>query len=157
VDSGFVGESLLQRRANHKLRCDVCERRCLLGEGAFSWCRTRQHRDGHLVTLIYGAVSSLQVNPTEKKPFNHFYPGSGTLTAGSWSCNFGCPWCQNWEISRVPPLEAGVYLPPEQFVDLTEQYRCQGTSISFNEPTLSLEWGWACFVGRASADSTIPT
>jgi len=85
------------------------------------------------------------VNPIEKKPFYHFYPGSLTLTAGSWSCNFGCPWCQNWDISKTPPSGQGQYLPPEQFVDETESHGCQGTSISFNEPTLSLEWSLEVF------------
>ena len=103
MNSRFVRESLLQERTNGKVRCNVCERRCLLVTDGFGWCRTRQNRGGKLVTLIYGAVSSLAVNPIEKKPFYHFYPGSLTLTAGSWSCNFGCPWCQNWDLSKVPP------------------------------------------------------
>ena len=144
MDSRFVRESLLQERINGKVRCNVCERRCLLVTGGFGWCRTRQNRGGKLVTLIYGAVSSLAVNPIEKKPFYHFYPGSLTLTAGSWSCNFGCPWCQNWDISKVPP-GTGEYVSREQFVSRTENYGCQGTSISFNEPTLSLEWSLDVF------------
>lgn len=144
MDAKFVRESLLQERTNHKIRCDVCERRCLLGEGAYGWCRTRQHSGGRLLTLIYGAVSSVAVNPIEKKPFNHFYPGSRTLTAGSWSCNFGCPWCQNWQIAHVAP-QNGMYVSPQEFVDLTEKYLCQGTSISFNEPALSLEWSLDVF------------
>jgi pyruvate formate lyase activating enzyme len=63
---------------------------------------------------------------------------------GSWSCNFGCPWCQNWDISKTPPGQ-GEYLAPERFVELTECKNCQGTSISFNEPTLSLEWSLDVF------------
>jgi pyruvate formate lyase activating enzyme len=109
------------------------------------WCRTRENRGGKLMTLIYGAVSSLAVNPIEKKPFYHFYPGSLTLTAGSWSCNFGCPWCQNWDISKMPPPGSGEYVSPERFVEITESTGCQGTSISFNEPTLSLEWSLDVF------------
>jgi pyruvate formate lyase activating enzyme len=97
------------------------------------------------VTLSYGAASSLAVNPVEKKPFYHFYPGSLTLTVGSWSCNFGCPWCQNWDISKTPPPGRGDYLSPERLVELTERKGCQGTSISFNEPTLSLEWSLDVF------------
>ncbi len=99
----FVRESLLQQREGNKIPCSVCERRCLLGAGAFGWCRTRQNRGGRLVTLIYGCVSSLSANPIKKKPFYHFHPGSFALTAGSWSCNFGCPWCHNWEISMTAP------------------------------------------------------
>jgi len=141
----FIHASLLQEELNGKIRCNVCERRCVIVPGGLGWCRTRENRDGKLVTLIYGAVSSLAVNPIEKKPFYHFYPGSLTLTAGSWSCNFGCPWCQNWDISKTPPSGRGQYISPEQFVDETERHGCQGTSISFNEPTLSLEWSLEVF------------
>lgn len=136
----FVRPSLLQERIGTKTRCNVCERRCLVVNGGWGWCRTRQNRDGTLVTVIYGAVSSIAVNPIEKKPFYHFYPGSQTLTMGSWSCNFGCPWCQNWGISKSSPPAESDYISPERFVELAEEFRCQGTSISFNEPTLSLEW-----------------
>jgi pyruvate formate lyase activating enzyme len=84
-------------------------------------------------------------NPVEKKPFYHFYPGTCALTTGSWSCNFGCPWCQNDGISKVAPPLSGQYVSPEQFIELTECNHCQGTSISFNEPTLSLEWSLEVF------------
>jgi len=141
----FFRESLLYDRVDTKIRCNVCERRCLLPPGGFGWCRVRQHRDGKLLTLIYGAVSSLAANPIEKKPFYHFHPGTFALTAGSWSCNFGCPWCQNWDISKVRPPASGRYVSPEHFVQLTTEASCQGTSISFNEPTLSLEWSLDVF------------
>lgn len=67
------------------------------------------------------------------------------MTAGSWSCNFGCPWCQNWSISKSPPPARSEVVSPERFVSLTEEHGCQGTSISFNEPTLSLEWSLDVF------------
>jgi len=116
----------------------------MLGEGQQGWCRTRENHEGQLVTLIYGNVSSLSANPIEKKPLFHFYPGSVALTAGSWSCNFDCPWCQNWEISKSPP-QGGRFMSPKEFVAETVRRRCQGTSISFNEPTLSLEWSLEVF------------
>jgi pyruvate formate lyase activating enzyme len=85
-------------------------------------------------------VSSLAANPIEKKPFYHFHPGTRALTAGSWSCNFGCPWCQNWDIAKSPPPSHGDHVSPQRFIDLVPKNGCRGTSISFNEPTLSLEW-----------------
>ncbi len=127
------------------IRCNVCERRCTVVPKGSGWCRTRQIREGRLVTLVYGAVSSLAANPIEKKPFFHFHPGTFALTAGSWSCNFLCPWCQNWSISKVPPPARGDFIRPERFVELIEDEGCQGTSISFNEPTLSLEWSLDVF------------
>ncbi len=156
MESQFIRESLLQEKVGRKVRCNVCERRCLLVDGGTGWCRARQNRGGRLVTLIYGNLSSLAPNPIEKKPFYHFYPGSQTLTAGSWGCNFGCPWCQNYTISKVPPPGQSEYLSPEWFVALTAKTGCQGTSISFNEPTLSLEWSLDAFAWRAPAAITTP-
>jgi pyruvate formate lyase activating enzyme len=118
----WVRRSLLQEKQDSKIRCNVCERRCLLTRGGLGWCRTRQNRDGTLVTLIYGLVSSLSANPIEKKPFYHFHPGTRALTAGSWSCNFGCPWCQNWDISKAAPPYKGEYISPERFLELVEKF-----------------------------------
>jgi len=143
VDSqkaSFVRQAALQENAGRKVRCNVCERRCLLVDGGLGWCRTRQNRDGQLLTLIYGAASSLAANPVEKKPFYHFWPGTGAFTAGSWSCNFGCPWCQNSGISMRTAPSRGEFISPEAFVAMAGEAGCSGTSISFNEPTLSLEW-----------------
>lgn len=158
MKSPFVRPGLLQERLNGKVRCHICERRCTLIPGGLGWCRTRENQDGQLVTLIYGAVSSLSANPIEKKPLYHFFPGTYALTAGSWSCNFGCPWCQNWDISKTsPPLypssrikppgteDRGQFISPEQFIRLTETAGCAGTSVSFNEPTLSFEWSLDVF------------
>jgi pyruvate formate lyase activating enzyme len=149
VYSPFIHEARLQEPAAGKVRCLTCERRCVLADGQTGWCRTRQNRGGTIYTLIYGLVSSLSCNPIEKKPLHHFYPGSVALTVGSLSCNFDCPWCQNWHISKRPPdgrsPSGGEFIPPEEFVARARRYGCQGTSISFNEPTLSLEWALDVF------------
>lgn len=100
---------------------------------------------GVIYMLSYGAVSSVSANPIEKKPLYHFHPGTYALTAGSWGCNFGCPWCQNWEISKQRPPLAGPFTSPDAFVDEARRQGCRGTSISFNEPTLSLEWSLEVF------------
>ena len=141
----LVRLALLQERDGRYVVCLTCERRCRLVEDGTGWCRTRQNVGGRLHTLTYGAISSISANPIEKKPFYHFHPGTYALTCGSWGCNFGCPWCQNWEISKEPPPTAGPFTPPEAFVDEVRSLDCQGTSISFNEPTLSLEWSLEVF------------
>jgi pyruvate formate lyase activating enzyme len=138
-------EAMLQAAEGTRVRCLVCERRCRIVDGGLGWCRTRANRGGRLFTLIYGALSSVAINPIEKKPFFHFHPGTLTLTAGSWSCNFGCPWCQNWPISKSAHPAEGEFVSPEEFVYSAESQGCQGTSISFNEPTLSLEWSLEVF------------
>jgi len=144
MGSPFVHKAQLQEPTGGKVRCLTCERRCLLADEGIGWCRTRQNREGTLHTLIYGLISSLSCNPIEKKPLYHFYPGSVALTAGSYSCNFACPWCQNHHISKAAPGR-GRYVVPEDFVLQTAALGCQGTSISFNEPTLSLEWSLDVF------------
>mgnify|MGYP005843465773 CR=1 FL=1 len=145
MESPFVREAILYEPVNGKIRCLTCQRRCVIPTGGRGWCRTRENRNGRLVMLIYGAASSIAANPIEKKPFFHFHPGTFALTVGSWSCNFGCPWCQNWHISKQPPPEVGNFLSPQRMLEITQAYHCQGTSISFNEPTLSLEWSLEVF------------
>jgi pyruvate formate lyase activating enzyme len=176
VRSLFICEALLKERTDAKVRCLTCQRRCELAEGQVGWCRTRQNWDGTLYALNYGLISSISANPIEKKPLFHFYPGSLALTAGSFSCNFGCPWCQNWHTSKQhPPViqkasrrtssdddhfgasasqdnrrgergpGLGWYMSPEGFVSEARSLGCQGTSVSFNEPTLSLEWSLDVF------------
>ncbi len=144
MDERFIRPALLAEPAGERIRCLTCERRCEIAPGGLGWCQTRSHRDGRLVTLIYGAVSSLSANPIEKKPLHHFYPGSLALTGGSFSCNFACPWCQNWEISKARPRPTR-FLSPAEFVLRAEESGCRGTSVSFNEPTLSLEWSLELF------------
>ena len=129
-----------------QVKCKTCERLCVIQPGKTGFCGTRQNLGGELYTIQYGLSSGISVNPIEKKPFYHFWPGSLSMTIGSWSCNYTCPWCQNWHISKFPPDPAkSEFIPPERFVRLVKEYACQSTSISFNEPTLSLEWSIEVF------------
>ncbi|RLI29112.1 MAG: AmmeMemoRadiSam system radical SAM enzyme, partial [Candidatus Hecatellales archaeon] len=139
-------EAVLYREEGGSLQCETCERRCLIPPGETGHCKTRINLEGKLYTLTYGDISSISANPIEKKPFYHFWPGSLALTVGSWSCNFDCPWCQNWEISKKPPkIGECEHLTPEAFLRLARAENCQGTSISFNEPTLMLEYSLDLF------------
>lgn len=148
-------ESVLQEPLDGgKVRCNTCNRRCEVQEGKTGWCRTRTVRSGRLTVLTYGRVSSLSSNPIEKKPFYHFYPGSYALTAGSWGCNFSCPWCQNWSISKKVSGD-GPFMSPEDLVGETVRNGCHGTSISFNEPTLSLEWALEVFKATRDRSSLL--
>lgn len=139
-------EALLYEPLGSRVRCRTCERHCLIREGESGFCLTRKNVGGKLYTLVYGDISSVSANPIEKKPFFHFYPGTKALTIGSWSCNFTCPWCQNHEISKAPEnIGRGQYLSPTAFIELLQRYDCQGTSVSFNEPTLLLEYSLDIF------------
>jgi len=153
----FVRDSLLAKELDGKIQCNVCERRCVLRSGAFGWCRTRENRAGRLITLIYGSVSALDANPIEKKPFYHFYPGTKALTAGSWSCNFGCPWCQDWDIAKVAPPATGDYVSPERFLELIKETGCQGSPSRLTSQPFPWNGLLTCFAWRDHAAYTTPT
>jgi len=144
VGTNLVEAALQEPLADGRVRCQTCYRQCVLGDGQIGWCGTRTMRSGRIYTLTYGRISSLSCNPIEKKPLYHFYPGSYALTAGSWSCNFACAWCQNWHISKKTS-GPDRFITPVEFVRQAHQHNCQGTSISFNEPTLSFEWAVEVF------------
>jgi pyruvate formate lyase activating enzyme len=142
-----IREALLYEKLEEGVRCDTCERHCKIGPGKSGFCSTRKNIDGKLYTLEYGDISSISANPIEKKPLFHFRPGSRALTVGTFSCNFTCPWCQNYRISKSSPLEErGEDISPEEFLKLMKRYNCQGTSMSFNEPTLLFEYSLEIFV-----------
>ncbi|MEN3046433.1 MAG: AmmeMemoRadiSam system radical SAM enzyme [Candidatus Hydrothermales bacterium] len=140
INQKRVREAIYEKKDDYSI-CIVCERRCKLKRGDLGFCKTRINVDGKIYTLTYGDISSISINPIEKKPFYHFYPGTKALTVGSFSCNFLCPWCQNFEISKTPEnIGKGEFIPPEKFIEIMEFYKCEGTSISFNEPTLLFEY-----------------
>lgn len=136
-----VKEALFYEKLKDSVKCGTCEKSCIIRKGQLGFCKTRKNIDGKLCTLIYGDISSMNVDKIEKKPFFHFYPGSNTLTVGSWGCNFTCPWCQNFGISKMSEnIGTGEYVPPETLIKLAKKYKCQGISISYNEPILLLEY-----------------
>lgn len=124
-----------------KAQCLICQRRCVIPEDGKGWCLTRINENGKLYSLIYGEVSSLSINPIEKKPVFHFYPGSRWLSLGSLGCNFRCPGCQNWEIAHWKEgYMSTEYLSPEELLSKAKTAGCIGISWTFNEPTIWLEY-----------------
>lgn len=150
LKNSFVKEALLyERLEGEEVRCKTCERFCKISNGEVGFCKTRKNIEAKLYTIEYGNISSISANPIEKKPFFHFYPRSKALTIGSYSCNFSCPWCQNWSISKVIPKIKEAhryrYISPDKFMRLLKEAKCQGTSISFNEPILLFEYSLDVF------------
>lgn len=136
-------EALLYHKLEDgKVRCDVCQVRCVIPDGGRGSCGTRLHRDGRLYTLIYGLASSVCVDPIEKKPLYHFYPGTSVLSLGTLGCNFRCPGCQNYTLSHQAPAEEErrlQHISPEQSVALALAHRCDGICWTYNEPTIWFE------------------
>jgi pyruvate formate lyase activating enzyme len=136
-------ETLLYDKLSHgKVKCRTCQRGCVIPQGERGWCLSRVNEGGVLYTFLYGEVSSLSINPIEKKPVFHFYPGSRWLSLGSWGCNFRCPGCQNWEIAhwKGERFKGSQYLSPLDQIHLALRHDCTGLSWTFNEPTLWFEY-----------------
>ncbi|NHJ49473.1 MAG: AmmeMemoRadiSam system radical SAM enzyme [Asgard group archaeon] len=131
------------KKLNNKTKCLTCHQGCSLGEGQIGYCKTRKVINDKLISLNYGNISSISLNPIEKKPLYHFYPGTYATTIGSWSCNFACPWCQNYSITKKEPdfSKESDFLSPEDLVKIiTQNPNSKGISFSFNEPTLIAEY-----------------
>lgn len=128
------------------VECGVCERRCRITPGKRGFCGSRENRDGKLYTLAYGDISAMESRPIEIKPFFHFYPGSTALTFSTWGCNFRCPWCQNWHLSRAEPKAVNAnFISPERMVETALRNSDNGLCASFQEPTLLFEYSLDAF------------
>jgi len=129
-----------------RVECRICERRCKIPEDGRGYCRTRVNWGGELYTLTYGDLSAVESRPIEIKPFFHFWPGSTAITISTWSCNFPCPWCQNWHISKtIPNPETASYTPPEYVISKAIEHGDEGTCVSFNEPLMLFEYSLDLF------------
>lgn len=120
--------------------CDVCFRHCRLQEGQTGFCRARKNISGRNVPVNYGRLTSLAMDPIEKKPLYAFHPGSRILSAGSFGCNLACPFCQNHEISMHDDMP--VYeVSPEQLCQLALQQKDNlGVAFTYNEPLICHEY-----------------
>ena len=123
--------------------CDVCFRHCDIKEGETGFCRARTCRDGKVIPANYGELTSVALDPIEKKPLRRFCPGSMVLSVGSYGCNLKCPFCQNNEISW-PDRELRVEkVTPEELADTAEYYKGDGNigvAFTYNEPLIGYEF-----------------
>ncbi|MBQ6294360.1 MAG: AmmeMemoRadiSam system radical SAM enzyme [Firmicutes bacterium] len=127
--------------------CSVCFRHCKIEEGQIGFCGGRTAKDGRTAAYNYGRVTSLALDPIEKKPLSRFHPGSRILSAGSFGCNLRCPFCQNYDISwsgqAMRYAEKAETLSPEELADLAEQLKARnniGIAFTYNEPLIGYEF-----------------
>lgn len=122
--------------------CDVCPHHCHLKEGKTGMCRARRNVSGENVCANYGRVTSLAMDPIEKKPLHYFYPGSWILSAGSYGCNLACPFCQNSSISMADEKTADyIDVSAEQMAELVmRDPENLGIAFTYNEPMISYEY-----------------
>ena len=124
---------------NGRIECYACARRCKIPEGSHGFCFVRQNHGNKLKLVNYGVVDAMQIDPVEKKPFNHFMPGSYVFGIGTSSCNWGCQFCQNHNISKQRDI-VGVEMPPERIVEMALENSTQGIAFTYNEPTIFIEY-----------------
>lgn len=122
-----------------KVHCYLCPRDCKIGEGQIGFCFIRKNEGGKLVTLGYGRPAAVQVDPVEKKPLFHFYPGTRIFSMGTAGCNMGCFFCQNWDISKAKSDQVhSVDLTADGVCENATHYECPSLAFTYNEPSI---WG----------------
>lgn len=122
-----------------KVRCLLCPHVCVIPDGESGICRVRQNKQGKLYSLIYAQITSLALDPIEKKPLYHHRPGEYILSVGTRGCNFTCLFCQNWSISQS--LDASTeHLPPEEIIKQAKSHKSFGIAYTYNEPFIWYEY-----------------
>lgn len=123
-------------RSETSLVCDFCWRHCALTEGQSGICRVRKHVKGTLVTTSYGQIEAMAVDPVEKKPLYHYYPGSKTFSFALFGCNLSCKFCQNYSLSQGEPAIslASERVEPSKMVAKAREKGCHSISYTYSEP-----------------------
>lgn len=134
-----------QRLSDGRVRCYLCNHRCNIADGKKGICAVRENRDGTLYSLVYGKVIASHIDPIEKKPLFHFYPGTRSFSIATVGCNFKCKHCQNADISQMPVDRnriMGQEVPAEQIVEMAEDSNCESISYTYTEPTIFMEYAY---------------
>ncbi|MCR4337462.1 MAG: AmmeMemoRadiSam system radical SAM enzyme [Candidatus Omnitrophica bacterium] len=140
LESQYVGR-FWHKLDDGRVLCNLCPRQCKLHEGQRGFCFVRQNIGDKIVLTTYGRSSGFCVDPIEKKPLNHFYPGTGILSFGTAGCNLGCKFCQNWDISKSREWdrltdEAG----PEKIARAAKALGCSSVAFTYNDPVIFAEY-----------------
>ena len=142
----MINSKLIEARWWHKtdhgkILCTLCPRQCEIDVGQPGFCYIRQNIDGKLYTLGYGKPTGFGIDPIEKKPLNHFLPGTKILSFGTAGCNLGCKFCQNWSISKAKLDEINsLTASPEDVVMLAKKYSTPSIAFTYNDPTIFGEY-----------------
>jgi pyruvate formate lyase activating enzyme len=124
-----------------RIQCDVCPRACKLRNGQRGLCFVRACEDDEIVLTSYGRSSGYCIDPIEKKPLNHFLPGTPVLSFGTAGCNLACKFCQNWDISKSREIDKlGAKASPEALAIAAEQLKCKSIAFTYNDPVVFMEY-----------------
>jgi pyruvate formate lyase activating enzyme len=138
---------LYEKLDGGKVKCFLCAQYCTIAPGKRGICGVRENSEGTLYSLVYGKVIAKHVDPIEKKPLFHFYPGSHSFSIAAVGCNFRCLHCQNYEISQYPKHGGdipGEEISPEEVVAEAERAGCESISYTYTEPTIFFEFAYDC-------------
>jgi pyruvate formate lyase activating enzyme len=147
---------LYEKLDNRRVRCNLCAHRCVVAAGRQGICQVRENRDGKLYSLVYGLALSQAVDPIEKKPLFHFYPGTAAFSVATAGCNFRCEFCQNADISQMPRDRGeilGRKVAAEDIVQAAQRYGCQSIAYTYTEPTIFFEYSYD--IARLAHDAGI--
>jgi pyruvate formate lyase activating enzyme len=126
-------------RQGAAIRCELCPHACLIAEGRSGICKVRRNEGGSMALPYFGFISSLAMDPIEKKPLYHFLPGSSVFSAGFVGCNMRCPFCQNWRISQEIPVEVE-RLGPGELAEAARRSGAPSIAYTYSEPTVHFEF-----------------
>jgi pyruvate formate lyase activating enzyme len=138
----FVREARHYEKLPHKkIKCVLCPRECVIDDRERGYCGVRENREGTYFTLVYSRPCTYHVDPIEKKPLFHFYPGSNAFSIATAGCNVNCKFCQNWEISQVRPEQIrSIYMPPKKSAQIAKNEDCLSIAYTYSEPTIFFEY-----------------
>ncbi len=141
IADGVVAAQWWEREADGRIRCDLCPRECTLRDGQAGFCFVRERRGDELVLTSYGRASGFCVDPIEKKPLNHFYPGTSVLSFGTAGCNLGCKFCQNWDISKARENDRLTdRAQPADIAAAALEAGCRSVAFTYNDPVIFAEY-----------------
>ena len=124
-----------------RMQCDLCPRDCKLHEGQRGACFVRARRGEQMILTTYGRSSGFCIDPIEKKPLNHFYPGSSVLSFGTAGCNLACKFCQNWDISKSKDMDRLMdQAAPDEIARAAEESGCKSVAFTYNDPVIFAEY-----------------
>jgi pyruvate formate lyase activating enzyme len=137
----IVSTEYWHRLGDGQLQCDLCPRHCRLQEGQRGLCYVRQRLDDEVKLVSYGRSSGFAIDPIEKKPLNHFYPGSAVLSFGTAGCNLACKFCQNWDTTKSREMDVMAdAASPAQLARAARDSGCRSIAFTYNDPVIFLEY-----------------
>jgi AmmeMemoRadiSam system radical SAM enzyme/AmmeMemoRadiSam system protein B/AmmeMemoRadiSam system protein A len=140
-DGSVVGQWWRPVPAADRILCELCPRACQLKPGDRGFCFVRENRDGKMVLSTYGRSTGFCIDPIEKKPLHHFYPGTSVLSFGTAGCNLGCKFCQNWEISKSRQVEQlSQQASPSMIAQAAVELGCRSVAFTYNDPVVWAEY-----------------